>query len=169
MKLYRILFLVCGLFSIIKGETCEKPKVQASQYTPSDSQILTHVPFIAEFTLACSNGAANVPLYAYVDGAIAPVVKSKDGSKYQVSWTTELKKAKAGDFEVHLYDEDGYGAVKRVIDRGEDLAAVKPLVTVVVSFPGAYSGPWLNSELMATLLSITVFYMAFTAKNSLLA
>merc|ERR1712172_158649 len=40
--------------------SCENPKVQASSYTSSDSQVLTHIPFITEFTLTCSNGAASI-------------------------------------------------------------------------------------------------------------
>ena len=34
-----------------------------------------------------------------------------------------------------LYDEDGYGAVKRVVERGEDVASVKPMATIVVNYP----------------------------------
>ena len=34
-----------------------------------------------------------------------------------------------------LYDEDGYGAVKRVLERGEDIETVKPMATVVVNYP----------------------------------
>jgi hypothetical protein len=53
----------------------------------------------------------------------------------QVSWTKELKEAKTGDHDVHLYDEEGYSAVKRVVERGEDPSTVKPLVTIVVNYP----------------------------------
>ena len=34
-----------------------------------------------------------------------------------------------------LYDEDGYGAVKRVLERGEDVETVKPMATIVVNYP----------------------------------
>merc|ERR1712008_480033 len=60
--------------------SCENPKVQASSYTSSDSQVLTHIPFITEFTLTCSNGAASIPLYASVKGALIPVQQAVDGS-----------------------------------------------------------------------------------------
>ena len=50
---------------------CDNPKVQASSYTSTDAQILTHIPFIAEFTLTCSNAASNIPLYASVGGALS--------------------------------------------------------------------------------------------------
>ena len=58
--------------------------MKASSYTPSDAQVLTHIPFIAEFSLACSNGATEVSLYANINGALVPVIRSQDGSKYQV-------------------------------------------------------------------------------------
>ena len=50
---------------------CDNPKVQASSYTSTDAQILTHIPFIAEFTLTCSNGEASIPLYASINGALS--------------------------------------------------------------------------------------------------
>ena len=46
-----------------------------------------------------------------------------------------MKDAKTGDHEVNLYDDEGYAAVKRVVERGEDPASVKPLVTIVVNYP----------------------------------
>ena len=52
--------------------------MQASSYTPSDAQVLTHIAFVAEFSLTCSNGASNVALYADLNGALVPVVRSQD-------------------------------------------------------------------------------------------
>ena len=52
--------------------------MQASSYTPSDAQVLTHIAFVAEFSLSCSNGASNVALYADLNGALVPVVRSQD-------------------------------------------------------------------------------------------
>ena len=66
---------------------------------------------------------------------IAAVQKTQDGKKYQVAWTQEVEKAKAGDFEVNLYDDSGYSAMKRVLERGDDATSVKPLVTIVVNHP----------------------------------
>jgi hypothetical protein len=57
----------------------------------------------------------------------------------KVSWTKELKDAKSGDYEVNLYDDEGYSAIKRVVERGEDPATVKPLVTIVVNYPVSFS------------------------------
>ena len=63
--------------------TCSDPKVTASSYTPADSQVLTAIPFIAEFSLSCSNGEKPA-LYADIDGALVPVSQSIEGDKYQV-------------------------------------------------------------------------------------
>ena len=62
---------------------CTEPKVKASSYTPEDSQVLTAIPFIAEFTLACANGD-QPSLYADIDGNLVPVTKAIEGEKYQV-------------------------------------------------------------------------------------
>jgi hypothetical protein len=54
-----------------------------------------------------------------------------------VSWTKEVKKAAKGDSSVALYDAEGYSALKRSRERGEQ-SALAPLVTIVVSYPGSY-------------------------------
>ena len=64
-----------------------------------------------------------------------------------MSWTKEIKDAKPGDYEVNLYDDEGYSAVKRVVERGEDPASVKPLVTIVVNYPVIFALSLFNEEL----------------------
>lgn len=151
------------------ADTCSSPKVSSTSYTPSDAQVLTHIAFVTEFSLSCSNGVSGMNLYADVDGTLLPVMKSADGSKYLVSWTKELKHAKTGDHSINLYDDEGYASVKRILERGENPLNAKPIATVVVNYPGAYKGPWINSELLALTLSILVFYLAFSSKSALLA
>jgi len=171
---FALFALVIGVpFS--NGEICTNPSVKASSYTPSNAEVLTHVAFIAEFTLTCANGAKDVNLYARIEGgrALLPAVRSASNpSKYQVSWTQEVKTARSGDYSVHLYDEESAGAVKRVLESGATEipeSTVKPLVTIVVNFPGAYTGHYLNSELLATILVAVVFYLAYSSKSALLA
>ncbi len=108
-------------------------------------------------------------MYANVNGALIPVQQTPDGKKYQVGWTEELKKAKSGDYGVNFYDEAGYSSLKRVVERGDDAASVKPLVTIVITHRGAYNGPWINSEHTAAILATLVFYMAYSSKAKLLA
>lgn len=168
MKFFTALLALTSLATLAAGETCTNPKVTATSYTNSDAQVLTHIAFIAEFSLACGNGAKNVNLFADVKGALTPVIRSADGAKYQVSWVEEVKAAKTGDYSVSLYDDEGYAAVKRVMERGE-MANVKPLVTIVVNYPGAYKGSYINSELLAAIMGILVFYLAYSSKAKLLA
>ena len=86
-----------------------------------------------------------------------------------MSWTEELRKARSGDFIINLFDEEGYGALRKAMRSGEDLSGVRPLSSVVLNHPGAYQGPWVNSEFMAAALAIIVWYVAFSAKSKLLS
>nr|CAD7408504.1 unnamed protein product [Timema poppensis] len=164
------LFFSCTfvLFSFTSAEVCSNPDVTASAYTTQDATVLTSIAFIADFTLKCGNGAKGIPLYAEIDGKTVPAARTGD-DKYQVSWTEEVKKARSGDYNVNLFDDEGYAALRKAVRSGEDASTVKPLVTVVVNYPGAYQGPWVNSEFMAAVLSLLVWYLAYSAKSKLLA
>lgn len=156
-------------FAHTSANVCVKPEVTASAYTTQDATILTNIAFVAEFTLKCGNQISGLPLYAEINGKTLPAARVGDDNKYQVSWTEEVKKARSGDYSVNLYDEEGYAAMRKAIRSGENPSSVKPLVTVVVNHPGAYQGPWVNSEFMAAILSVFVWYLAFSAKSKLLA
>merc|ERR1712203_697573 len=101
-------------------------------------------------------------------GVLMPVTKSSEGEKYQVSWTQEVKKATTGDRSVALYDTEGFTALRKSRALGQ-ASTVSPLVTIVIPYPGSYSGPWLNSEHLAAALAAAVFYLAFSSRSSLLA
>ncbi|XP_023331356.1 translocon-associated protein subunit delta [Eurytemora carolleeae] len=160
-------FIIATAIIATAAAVCTDPKVQASSYTPADSQVLAAIPYIAEFSLTCGNGETP-SLYADIDGALVPVAQSLDGSKYQVSWIKEIKKAKTGDNSVALYDVEGYSALRRSRERGE-AATVAPLVTIIVNYPGSFAGPWFNSQHFALALSALVFYLAVSSKSALLA
>ena len=96
------------------------------------------------------------------------MARSKDGQQYQLGWTAELKNAKPQDFTIDLYDEDGYSALKRVAERGEE-AKVKPLTTITIQYAGSYKGPYFSSELIAVAVSFLVVYFAYTSQAKLLA
>lgn len=38
-----------------------------------------------------------------------------------------------------------------------------------LSLKGAWSGPWVSTEVVAALIGILVYYLAFTAKNTIQA
>lgn len=54
-------------------------------------------------------------MYAEVGGKPLSVVKSKDTNEYVVSWLEETKKAPRGNFEIKVYDDEGYAAVRKVL------------------------------------------------------
>lgn len=87
----------------------------------------------------------------------------------QVSWTEDIKKVHSGNYEVKLYDEESYAAIRKAHRNNEDPSSVKPLAVVTVTNPGVYQGPWINSELLAVALAALVSYAAFSAKSKLLA
>lgn len=87
----------------------------------------------------------------------------------KVSWTNDIKKARSGDYDVKLFDDEGYSAIRKAIRNGEDPTSIKPLAVVVLNNPGIYTGPWINSELLAAALVVLVSYAAFSAKSKLLA
>lgn len=162
-----ICFLV--LFTYTVADVCTKPKVSASAYTTQDATVLTNIAFVAELSLNCENHVTGLPLYAEINGRTLPAARIGDDNKYQVSWTEDVKKARSGDYNINLYDEEGYAALRKAVRSGEDPSSVKSLVTVVVNYPGAYQGPWVNSEFMAAILSVLVWYLAFIARSKLLA
>lgn len=172
-KLHFCLTVLLACFSSSYCKTCSSPQVTASAFTTQDATVLTSIAYVSEFTLKCSNGAEKdrLPLYAEVNGVTLPTARigPEGNGRYQVSWTEEISKAHTGDVSVHLFDEDGYATLRKLLRNGEDTSSAKPLVTIVVNHPGAYQGPWVNSEFMAVMLAALVWYLAFTAKSKLLA
>ncbi|XP_034939663.1 translocon-associated protein subunit delta [Chelonus insularis] len=161
--------IIFAFYPLIVAETCQKPEVTASAYVTEDATILTNVAFTTQFTLKCSNGVKDISLYAECEGKILPAVRLSADNKYQVSWTEDIKKARSGDYNVKLYDEEGYAAIRKAYRNGEDPESIKPLAVVMVNNPGIYQGPWINSELLAVFLAALVSYAAFSAKSKLLA
>lgn len=90
-------------------------------------------------------------------------------SNLQVSWTEETKKASRGDYVVRLFDEEGFSAVRKAVRSGANANSVAELASVIVSHPGAFNGPWVNSVILAAGLSTLVAYVAFSTKSKLLA
>ena len=89
-----------------------------------------------------------------------------------------MKKATTGDRSVALYDTEGFTALRKSRALGQvgqgkltklhpatyQASTVSPLVTIVIPYPGSYSGPWLNSEHLAAALAAAVFYLAFSSR-----
>ncbi|KAI5645051.1 translocon-associated protein, delta subunit precursor (TRAP-delta) domain-containing protein [Phthorimaea operculella] len=166
-KYFAPLLLVAFLSGAL-AESCQNPKVEASSFTSLDATVVTQIAYITELTLSCDNKIPeNYALYAEVDGK--PLTAARIGeNKYQVSWTEEIPKARSGVHEVLILDEEGYANLRRARRASPD-APVTPLLAIQLNHPGSYSGPWVNSEVLATLLSILVAYTALRNKSSILA
>uniref|UniRef100_A0A8C7KAA0 Translocon-associated protein subunit delta n=1 Tax=Oncorhynchus kisutch TaxID=8019 RepID=A0A8C7KAA0_ONCKI len=145
-RIAAFLALVC----LCTGESCSDPVITPSAYTTSDAVISSESVFIVELSLACANGAQSVALYADVNGRQFPVTRGQDVGKYQV---------------IH-----GSGHTHTAAQRNnEDVESIQPLFSVNVDHRGAWNGPWVPTEVMAALIGILVYYLAFSAKSTIQA
>ncbi|XP_034838185.1 translocon-associated protein subunit delta [Maniola hyperantus] len=150
------------------ADSCKNPQVEAASFTTLDATVVTHIAYITEFTLKCDNPLPeNYALYAEVEGKALTAARVGE-NKYQVSWTEEPSKARSGVHEIHVMDEEGWASLRRA-RRSDPAATVAPLLAIQLQHPGSYSGPWVNSEVLATAMSIIVAYTALRSKSSILA
>ncbi|XP_023211689.1 translocon-associated protein subunit delta-like [Centruroides sculpturatus] len=161
--------LIVLLFENIKSETCENPSFNSKVYTTTDGTVVTDVAFIAEFTVSCPSGAKDMTLYADINGKALPVMKSMDNNKYQVSWTDELSKVSAITYPVRIYDDEGFSMLRKAQRNGEDTSNIKPLFLLNISHAGTHLGPWVQSEFVAAVTAVLLWYLAYTAKSKLQA
>jgi len=164
-SLYTFLLIV----GVVAAQGCQNPEVSVSTYTTTDATVVASIAFVAEFTVKCQNNVKNLNLYADVNDKLVIVTKSKEGDKYQVSWTEDPKKVSSGDHLVKIYDEQGYAALRKAQRSGEDTSSVPVLTTVAVNHSGTYNGPWFQSEFLASLTFIGLWYFAYHTKAKLLA
>ncbi|KAJ6637282.1 Translocon-associated protein subunit delta, partial [Pseudolycoriella hygida] len=137
--------------------TCTKPKITSTTFTTRDATIVSQIALIAEFSLKCSDSDADgLPLFAEINGRLTPVARIKD-NKFQVSWT-EDPSAGRGERVIRLFDEEGFGAVRKAQRAGQSTSSLKELAKISVYHSGAYSGPWINSEYLAAALATIVAY-----------
>ncbi|XP_034772660.2 translocon-associated protein subunit delta [Acipenser ruthenus] len=155
--------------SMCAGETCVDPTISPAYYSTSDAVIASESVFIVEISLSCKNGAQNVALYADVNGKQFPVTRGQDIGRYQVSWSIEHKNARSGTYEVKFFDEESYSVLRKAQRNNEDVSAIKPLFSVNVDHRGAWNGPWVSTEVVAAVVGALVYYLAFSAKNSIQA
>ncbi|XP_070549938.1 translocon-associated protein subunit delta-like isoform X2 [Ptychodera flava] len=135
--------LVC-LPLLVIGEVCTSPQVTDKKvYTTEDAFTATDTAFIIEFTLSCKNGA-------------------------KVSWTDEHQKS-SRTYVINFYDEDGFSALRKAQRSGEDASAVKPLFVISFDHKGVSSGPYVSTEVLATMTGFLVWYLAYSAKSKIQA
>ncbi|TFJ96054.1 NADH dehydrogenase [Platysternon megacephalum] len=127
-----------------RGEPCPEPTIVPSYYTTADAVISSESVFVVEIALSCRNGA-------------------------QVSWSMEHRAARSGTYEVKFFDEESYSALRKAQRNNEDVSAIRALFTVSVDHRGAWSGPWVSTEVLAAVIGLLVYYLALSAKGSIQA
>jgi len=146
---------------------CSRPTVTSSYFVADDATFHFSTVFVAEFMLKCQNDAKDLPIYAEINGRLVPAALAQDSSRYQVSWTTEHEKADAGTYKVNLFTEDGYALVRKAQRNNDDISKIVPLHTIDVDHKGSSKGPWIQSPMLAALISAAVFYHAYSLRKSL--
>ncbi|XP_023416296.1 translocon-associated protein subunit delta isoform X3 [Cavia porcellus] len=160
------LLLLCGLTCC--SEACMEPQITPSYYTTSDAVISTETVFIVEILLMCKNRVQqNMALYADVSGKQFPVTRGQDVGRYQVSWSMDHKSAHAGTYEVRFFDEESYSLLRKAQRNNEDISAIPSLFTVSVDHRGTWNGPWVSTEVLAAVIGLIVYYLAFSAKSNI--
>ncbi|XP_072552409.1 translocon-associated protein subunit delta isoform X3 [Salminus brasiliensis] len=167
MRLIAAVLALC--LSLCAAETCTDPVISTSSYTTTDAVISSETVFIVELSLACGNGAQSLALYADVNGKQFPVTRGQDVGKYQVSWSAPHKQAGSGTYQVKFFDEESYSTLRKAQRNNEDVEAIKPLFTVNVDHRGAWSGPWVSTEVLAAVIGIALYYLAYSSKSSIQA
>lgn len=156
-------------FSAMTKKACLEPQITPSYYTTSDAVISTETVFIVEISLTCKNRVQNMALYADVSGKQFPVTRGQDVGRYQVSWSLEHKSAHAGTYEVRFFDEESYSLLRKAQRNNEDVSIIPPLFTVSVDHRGTWNGPWVSTEVLAAVIGIVIYYLAFSAKSHIQA
>lgn len=167
MSLFQRIIISGALLTVVVGENCQKPQLITKFYTTQDVTVLKHIAYIAEFNVKCQKGQSG-NLYALFGDAIVPI-SSVGPSKYQLSWTEDIKLAKTGDVSVQIYDEIGYSAIKKALRNNEDISSVGHFSSISVNHPGTYKGPWISCEFLAVILSLAVAYYAISFRSKLIS
>lgn len=84
---------------------------------------------------------------------------------WQLNSTSLSKKVSTqtkGDHTFSIHSDEGLSQIKKK-------QPAVALATVVLNHPGAWSGPWLNSEHLAAILGVLVGYAAISGKGKLLS
>ncbi|XP_076448071.1 translocon-associated protein subunit delta-like [Babylonia areolata] len=152
---------------IARGDMCLGPQVTSQTYTTPETTVSTETVFIVEFSVTCKNGLKNINLYAEFGGKTVPASKIGEPNKFQLSLADDHKKLPSGTYQVRVFDEEGYAWLRKAQRSGENTENIKPLFTLDLNHPGVWSGPILQSEFVAAMVAIFVWWSAYTAKGRL--
>ncbi|XP_074646073.1 translocon-associated protein subunit delta-like [Tubulanus polymorphus] len=154
---------------MVSADTCLGPSVESTVFSTSEVSASSKTVVVIEFTLSCKNGLKNVNLYADINGRTLPATRAQEADKYQVSFSDEHEKLSAGRYDVRLFDEEGYAALRKAQRSGEDTSSVKPLFTIDANHQGVWKGPIVQSEFIAVCVAAVVWYFAFSAKSKIMS
>jgi len=148
------------------GASCQVSNQKT--YTTQDASVLTSIAYITEFELTCDGKkVVGTQLYAESQGRILQVGESN--GNYQVSWVEDIGQATKGDHPLKIVDDEGVSQIRKAQKTGASIDSLKPLLSLTLNHPGAYTGPWLSSEHLAAIMGVVVVYVAVTSKSKLLA
>jgi len=163
-----LLFVILASRDFVSGAgVCTKPTISATSFVSEDALFHWNTAFVVEFVLKCQNEVKDLPIFAEINGRLIPAALSLESSRYQVSWTAEHKDAPAGTYTINLHTEDGYAAVRKAQRNNEDIGKITPLSTITVQHKGSYSGPWVQTPMMATAVALLVVYFAYSRKAAI--
>nr|XP_011450485.3 translocon-associated protein subunit delta [Crassostrea gigas] len=152
---------------VVLGDSCLSPEVKAETYTTTEAIVSTETVFIVQFTLTCKNKVRDMNLYADINGRTLPVTKTDKPDLYQVSISDDHKKLSSGKYEVRLYDEEGYSMLRKAQRSGESVDSVKPVTSITFNHPGVSKGPFVQSEFVAVVIAVLVWYFAYSTRSQL--
>lgn len=162
--------LICAvvLWPFGLADNCQNPQLISKFYSTQDATVLSNIAFISEFNVKCQKGQSG-NLYALFSNDVIVPISTVGPSKYQLSWTEELKAAKTGDITVKIFDENGYSAIRKALRNGEDISSVPPFSSITVNHTGTYIGPWISCEFLAVVISLAVAYYAISFRSKLIS
>ncbi|XP_014788828.1 translocon-associated protein subunit delta [Octopus bimaculoides] len=159
------LLLLLPLFA--SGDTCLGPTVTPQVYTTPEATTSSETIFIVQFSLTCKNDLTNINLYADINGKPVPATKTTIANQYQVTFSDSHSQLPAGTYVAKFYDEEGYSALRKAQRNNEDIESIKPIFTIDIDHRGVWKGAYIQSEFVAAVVAILVWYFAYNAKSQL--
>ena len=159
-------FIIYLFFCFSERTFCLR-EIKPVSYITTDGIVVSEVAFIIEFEVL-SDEKKNVPLYAGVDGKALTIVKSVDGTKYQISWMDEVSRLVSHTYIVKIYDEHQFVALIKSQLKGNKKSDVPATFYVPLYLGFLIQESWVQSEFLAVVCAIFLCYIAFSMKSKLM-
>eukprot|EP00794_Sanderia_malayensis_P006206 gene6206-6921_t len=161
--------ILCLCAATAQGH-CQKPTISSETYSTSSVTLSSETVYVVDLKINCENADQEQNFYAEINGILSPVAKSSsDSSKYQISWSSEHKKAVKGDITIKIYDEEGYSAYRKAQRAGDKQSSVSPVGSVVLNHKGARKeGLFVQTEFICTAVALLIWWVANSAKGNVM-